>query len=142
MLFRSLRRTAQNLGLPTPTAIAGAVGGQAGFGHTNFYKALSETPQCRGSKSKSCFDAISVHPYSPNPKVDPLGEDVPMPWATVANFSTFVKTVEKYWQPRRVRIWVTELAWQTNPPERRFGVPPKQQASLDRKSTRLNSSHT
>ncbi len=133
----ALRSTASTLGLPRPTVIAGAVGGQAGFGHLTFFRALSKTPLCRGAKSKRCFDAISVHPYSPNPRVDPLGTKVRMPWVTVGNFGTFQKNVAKLWSPRKVPIWITELAWQTNPPDPYFGVSPANQSRYMRTAFNL-----
>jgi hypothetical protein len=129
----ALRATSRRLGIAMPVVVAGGVGGQAGFSHTKFFEALGRTPLCKGAaRSRSCFDAVSVHPYSPNPKVDPLGRRVNPQFATISNFAFFADSIRKTWRGRSIKIWVTEFGWQTNPPDGQLGVSPARQAQLMR----------
>ena len=130
----ALRATAAAMGTKAPTVIAGAVGGTRGFAHTVFFRALSEVKTCKGAASSKCFDAVSVHPYSPNPRVDALGTRVNGRWATIGNFSVFAASIKKDWPGRKLPIWVTEFGWQTNPPENYLGVAPNKQATLMQQS--------
>ena len=78
------------------------------------------------------FDAYAHHPYyggaseTPDTK-PPLGKRGQPPTAvTLGNFDELVKELTKSYG--KMRIWVTEYGYQTNPPDRIFGVSPAKQA--------------
>jgi putative glycosyl hydrolase len=72
------------------------------------------------------FDAYAHHPYygrsTESPTTRPASTAV-----TMANIGTLVSEVTKLWGPRR--IWITEYGYQTNPPDRAFGVSFAKQAA-------------
>jgi hypothetical protein len=72
------------------------------------------------------FDAYAHHPYygspveTPNTK-PPLGKRGQQPTAvTLGNFDLIVKELTRLYG--NMRIWVTEYGYQTNPPDRVYGV--------------------
>ncbi len=72
------------------------------------------------------FDAYAHHPYygypseTPNTK-PPLGRRGQQPTAvTLGNFDVLVRELTRLYG--NMRIWVTEYGYQTNPPDRIFGV--------------------
>jgi hypothetical protein len=78
------------------------------------------------------FDAYAHHPYygypaeTPNTK-PPLGKRGQPPTAvTLGNFEALVREVTRLYG--NMRIWVTEYGYQTNPPDRIFGVTQTKQA--------------
>jgi len=78
------------------------------------------------------FDAYSHHPYygfpteTPNTK-PPLGKRGQPPTAvTLGNFEVLTMELARLYG--NMRIWVTEYGYQTNPPDRLFGVTPDLQA--------------
>ncbi len=78
------------------------------------------------------FDAYAHHPYygypseTPNTK-PPLGKRGQPPTAvTLGNFEVLTKELARLYG--NMRIWVTEYGYQTNPPDRLFGVSPARQA--------------
>ena len=76
------------------------------------------------------MDAISVHPYSIVPAWGPSdgspGKGYLQPFYRLGNFNRFIAFV-KGWKGSRFPIWVTEIGWQVNPPEKRLGVSSKKQ---------------
>jgi hypothetical protein len=77
------------------------------------------------------FDAYAHHPYyglrSETPTTRPSSTAV-----TIANIGTLVSEVTRLWGPRR--IWITEYGYQTNPPDRAFGVSYAKQAAYMRQA--------
>lgn len=78
------------------------------------------------------FDAYAHHPYygskreTPNTPPPPGARGQPTTAATLGNFSTFTKELTRLFGNKR--IWITEYAYQVNPPDRVFGVTQRQQA--------------
>ena len=78
------------------------------------------------------FDAYAHHPYygypseTPNTKPPPGKRGAPPTAVTLGNFE--VLTTELQRQYGNMRIWVTEYGYQTNPPDRLFGVSQAKQA--------------
>lgn len=105
--------------------IAGAVGGRTGINHVAFYSALK--------KGHAKMDAISVHPYSLVPKWGPTdgapGRGYLQPFYRLGNFNRFIGLV-RGWRGAKFPIWVTEIGWQVNPPEKRLGVTSRQQSNF------------
>jgi hypothetical protein len=68
------------------------------------------------------FDAWAHHPYagrpSQTPTTKPGGKKTTS--VTLGNFGALVKEVTRLYG--RKRIWITEYGYQTNPPDRYFGV--------------------
>ena len=78
------------------------------------------------------FDAYAHHPYYGSPSETPTAPPPPgkrgvAPTAvTLGNISVLIKEVTRLYGNKR--IWVTEYGYQTNPPDRIFGVSPALQA--------------
>jgi hypothetical protein len=71
------------------------------------------------------FDAYAHHPYYGAPNETPTSppptvNGQPAPAVTLGNFDSLVKELTRLYG--YVRIWVTEYGYQTNPPDRFFGV--------------------
>jgi hypothetical protein len=94
------------------------------------------------------FDAYAHHPYYANPaetpRTRPLSPNGAAPTAvTLANIDVLLAALARLYGPRRV--WITEYGYQTNPPDRIFGVPWARQAlylkesfEVARKSPRID----
>jgi hypothetical protein len=88
----------------------------------------------RGMKKAGAtkFDAYAHHPYYGKPSETPSTPPPPGkhgndPTAvTLGNISVLIKEVTRLYGNKR--IWVTEYGYQTNPPDRIFGVSPALQA--------------
>ena len=95
---------------------------------------LSPLPFLRGMKKAGVtkFDAYAHHPYYGGPRERPSSPPPPAkrgapPTAvTLGNINSLIKEVTRLWGNKR--IWVTEYGYQTNPPDRIFGVSPALQA--------------
>ena len=78
------------------------------------------------------FDAYAHHPYygypseTPNTKPPPGKRGQPPTAVTLGNFEVLTKELARLYG--NMRIWVTEYGYQTNPPDRLFGVSPALQA--------------
>jgi hypothetical protein len=77
------------------------------------------------------FDAWAHHPYygmpSETPTTKPLtAKGAPPTAITLANLSDLIKEVTRLYGNKR--IWITEYGYQTNPPDRLFGVTLQKQA--------------
>jgi hypothetical protein len=127
--YRTLLSTAYNAihaqdqtGKPRAVVIGGAVGGRTGVDHVTFYR------QLKGLKAP--MDAISVHPYSIVPAWGPSdgapGKGYLQPFYRLGNFNRFISFV-KGWKGSKFPIWITEIGWQVNPPEKRLGVSSRKQ---------------
>ncbi|MCY7301852.1 MAG: DUF5722 domain-containing protein, partial [Thermoleophilia bacterium] len=72
------------------------------------------------------FDAYAHHPYYGSPSETPATKPPPgkrgqSPTAvTLGNFDVLTKEVARLYG--NMRIWVTEYGYQTNPPDKQYGV--------------------
>jgi hypothetical protein len=94
------------------------------------------------------FDAWAHHPYYAGPTDQPTTKPVsakgaPSTAVTLGNFSDLVKLVTQLYGNKR--IWITEYGYQTNPPDKLFGVSYAKQAlymkeafSIARKNPRVD----
>jgi hypothetical protein len=96
---------------------------------------VSPLPFLRSMKAGGAkgFDAYAHHPYylSPvetpatKPKLGPKGQ---APTAvTLGNINTLIAELDRLYG-RRMRVWITEYGYQTNPPDRVIGVTMSKQA--------------
>jgi hypothetical protein len=97
---------------------------------------VSPLPFLRAMKKGGAkgFDAYAHHPYYGSPAETPstkppLGKrGQPATAVTLGNFDVLVKEVDRLYG-KRMRIWVTEYGYQTNPPDEIFGVTFRKQAT-------------
>jgi hypothetical protein len=91
------------------------------------------------------FDAYAHHPYYGAPSETPSTPPPPgihgnAPTAiTLGNFHLLVREVTRLYGNRR--MWITEYGYQTNPPDRAFGVTYARQASYLRQAYALARKH-
>ena len=83
---------------------------------------LSPIPFLRGMKRAGAkFDVYAHHPYYQHPSESPR---TPPPLrgtaVTLGNISVLMKELSRLYGPKRV--WITEYGYQTNPPDKDFGV--------------------
>jgi hypothetical protein len=71
------------------------------------------------------FDAWAHNPYS-GPRETPTTRPHGRGQVTLGNIDVMIKQLTQYWG--RKRVWLTEYAYQTNPPDRLFGVSYAKQA--------------
>jgi hypothetical protein len=72
------------------------------------------------------FDAYAHHPYYQRPTDSPAAVPKVSTAITLGNIDVLIKEVTRLYGPKR--IWITEYGYQTNPPDRTFGVTPAKQA--------------
>ena len=115
--------------------VACGVTGPRGNNNPNSARpAVSPLPFLRGMKKAGAkgFDAYAHHPYYGAPRETPSTPPPPgihgnAPTAiTLGNINVLVKEVTRLYGNKR--IWVTEYGYQTNPPDRIFGVTNANQA--------------
>jgi len=73
------------------------------------------------------FDAWAHHPYPDRPSETPTAADGAGESVELGNIDSLISLVTKLYGPKR--IWITEYAYETNPPDPYFGVPWKLQAA-------------
>jgi Glycosyl hydrolase catalytic core len=73
------------------------------------------------------FDAWAHHPYAVSPAETPLTKPNSATAITLGNIQVLINQVTKLYGSKP--IWITEYGWQTNPPDKFFGVPWSKQAS-------------
>lgn len=73
-------------------------------------------------------EVIAHHPYAPSPRISPTARIHSKTTVTLGNLDTLIAAVDRLYG-RRMRIWITEYGYQTNPPDRLFGVSWARQAS-------------
>ena len=75
------------------------------------------------------FDVYAHHPYPGNPHETPFGGGCHSCTSiTMANLPVLLRELQRDYPGKHV--WLTEYAYQTNPPDRFFGVSPARQAAL------------
>jgi hypothetical protein len=96
---------------------------------------VSPLPFARAMKAGGAagFDAYAHHPYSSSPAETPTTKPAgvrgqPPTAITLGNFDTLVTELNRLYG-KRVRMWITEYGYQTNPPDRIAGVTPSKQAA-------------
>lgn len=101
---------------------------------TSARPAISPLAFLRGMKRAGAtkFDAYAHHPYygspseTPSSPPPPAKRGAPPTAVTLGNIDVLVREVTKLYGNKR--IWITEYAYQTNPPDPIFGVSPALQA--------------
>ncbi len=73
------------------------------------------------------MDAYAHHPYYGHRTEKPTTKSRSPKAVTMGNIRDLTKRVNQLWG-RRTRVWVTEYGYQTNPPDRLFGVSYRNQA--------------
>ncbi len=73
------------------------------------------------------FDAWAHHPYAVSPAETPSSKPTSPKTVTLGNIQTLIDLVTRYYGAKP--IWITEYGWQTNPPDRFFGVSWSKQSS-------------
>jgi hypothetical protein len=109
---------------------------------------VAPIPFARAAKTGGAtgFDAWAHHPYNGSPAETPTTEPPPgkrgqAPTAvTLGNFDTLVKELNRLYG-KRVRLWITEYGYQTNPPDRIAGVTPSKQAAYLTQSVAIARAH-
>jgi hypothetical protein len=66
------------------------------------------------------FDAWAHNPYAGTPKETPTTKPHSRGAVTLGNLDVLIKQLTKLWG--RKRVWLTEYGYQTNPPDKTFGV--------------------
>jgi hypothetical protein len=78
------------------------------------------------------MDAFAHHPYYGHRTEKPTTKSRSKKAVTMANFGDLTKLVNRLWGKKR--IWITEYGYQTNPPDRLFGVSYANQARYMRQA--------
>jgi putative glycosyl hydrolase len=73
------------------------------------------------------FDAWAHHPYAVSPAETPLTKPNSTTAITLGNIQVLINQVTRYYGNKP--IWITEYGWQTNPPDKFFGVTWSKQAN-------------
>ena len=73
------------------------------------------------------MDAYAHHPYYGHRTEKPTTVPRDKKAVTMANIGVLIKQVNRLWG-RKTRVWITEYGYQTNPPDRLFGVSYRNQA--------------
>jgi putative glycosyl hydrolase len=73
------------------------------------------------------FDAWAHHPYAVSPAETPLTKPNSTSAITLGNIQVLINQVTRYYGNKP--IWITEYGWQTNPPDKFFGVSWARQAT-------------
>ena len=101
-----------------------------------FLRAMKEA----GAKG---FDAYAHHPYPSGPSESPITKPRADTAVSFGNISTLAAEVKRLYGP--LPLWLDEYGYQTNPPDRAFGVAPATQArylteavALARKNPRVS----
>ena len=84
----------------------------------------------RTCHDRARFDVLSTHPYSSAGPLDDARNANDLPVAGVHRLTSLLRSAEKHhrvYGTRRHRLWVTELSWDSNPPDPR-GLPAATQA--------------
>jgi hypothetical protein len=114
----------------------GATGPRGNNNPNSSRPSVSPLPFLRAMKAGGAkgFDAYAHHPYygspaeTPTTKPPPGRRGQPPTAVTLGNFDVLVKEIDRLYG-KRMRIWITEYGYQTNPPDKIFGVTWRKQAT-------------
>jgi Glycosyl hydrolase catalytic core len=114
----------------------GATGPRGNNNPNSSRPSVSPLPFLRAMKAGGAkgFDAYAHHPYygspaeTPATKPPPGKRGQPATAVTLGNFDLLVKEIDRLYG-KRMRIWITEYGYQTNPPDKVFGVTYRKQAT-------------
>ena len=117
------------------TVACGATGPRGNNNPNSSRPSVSPLPFLRAMKLGGAkgFDAYAHHPYYGSPAETPStpppdGRRGQPPTAvTLGNIDVLIKEIDRLYG-KRMRIWVTEYGYQTNPPDRFYGVTYSKQA--------------
>jgi hypothetical protein len=73
-------------------------------------------------------EVIAYHPYAWTSHIAPTSDVKGTNAITLGNFQVLVSAIDRLYG-RQMRIWVTEYGYQTNPPDKVFGVTFRKQAT-------------
>jgi hypothetical protein len=82
------------------------------------------------------MDAYAHHPYYGHRTEKPTTKSRSPKAVTMGNIRDLTKRVNQLWG-RRTRVWITEYGYQTNPPDRLFGVSYRNQARYMQQAMRM-----
>jgi hypothetical protein len=107
----------------------GATGPRGNNNPNSSRPSVSPIPFMRAMKSGGAkgFDAYAHHPYygspaeTPATKPPPGKRGQPPTAVTLGNIDVLIAELDKLWG-KRTRVWITEYGYQTNPPDKIFGV--------------------
>jgi hypothetical protein len=113
----------------------GATGPRGNNNPNSSRPSVSPLPFLRAMKAGGAkgFDAYAHHPYylspveTPSTKPGPGPKGQPPTAVTLGNIDVLIKELDRLYG-RRMRVWVTEYGYQTNPPDRIVGVTFSKQA--------------
>jgi hypothetical protein len=113
----------------------GATGPRGNNNPNSSRPSVSPLPFLRAMKTGGAkgFDAYAHHPYYGSPAETPTTPPPPgkrgqPPTAvTLGNIDVLIKELDRLYG-KRMRVWVTEYGYQTNPPDRFYGVTYSKQA--------------
>ncbi len=78
-------------------------------------------------KAGARFDVYAHHPYAGSRFESPFAKPAARTAVTLGNIGTLFKGLNRHYG-KKMRLWVTEYGYQTNPPDGLFGVSWKKQA--------------
>jgi hypothetical protein len=107
----------------------GATGPRGNNNPNSARPSVAPVPFLRAMKAGGArgFDAYAHHPYygspaeTPTTKPPPGGRGQPPTAVTLGNFDVLVREIDRLYG-KRMRIWITEYGYQTNPTDPIFGV--------------------
>jgi hypothetical protein len=113
----------------------GATGPRGNNNPNSSRPSVSPIPFLRAMKAGGAkgFDAYAHHPYygspaeTPTTKPSPGKRGQPPTAVTLGNIDVLIKELDRLYG-KKTRVWVTEYGYQTNPPDRIFGVTLSKQA--------------
>jgi len=114
----------------------GATGPRGNNNPNSSRPSVSPIPFLRAMKAGGAtgFDAYAHHPYygspaeTPSTKPPPGIRGQPPTAVTLGNINVLIAELDKLYG-KRMRVWVTEYGYQTNPPDTIFGVTLSKQAA-------------
>jgi hypothetical protein len=117
------------------TVACGATGPRGNNNPNSSRPSVSPLPFLRAMKLGGAkgFDAYAHHPYygspaeTPSTPPPPGRRGQPPTAVTLGNIDVLIKEIDRLYG-KRMRIWVTEYGYQTNPPDRFYGVTYSKQA--------------
>jgi hypothetical protein len=136
----------------TSKVACGATGPRGNNNPNSSRPSVSPLPFLRAMKAGGAkgFDAYAHHPYygspaeTPSTPPPPGKRGQPPTAVTLGNIDVLIKELDRLYG-KRMRVWVTEYGYQTNPPDRFYGVTYSKQAkyltqavSIARANTRID----